>query len=815
MAYRTCTLALVLIAAAAVAQTPAVSDDGAPSLSPLEARVRVLALADARRWDAEAAASLSRVPDQGVRMAVAQWCGESARGDAAGLLARLAADTAPAVRAAAVESAGRLCAVLGEAAPACTRLVAVVRAGLGDADVRVRKAAAWAVGAGLPGLDGSLVARLGAEPDTSVRAAIQAELWRTGDDGWEAAAVKGLLAADPGERRSAAWSLGRGRRAAALPALRKAAADGDALVRAAALDAGRRIDAPAFAPNFAAALDDGDPRVRISALAGLEAAGAAEPLGEKTKAIVARTVADPAYEGAQERVAAIRAAGASGCCASELIAAATGGEPWVAGEALQALARQGHAEARSLVEAWLKAEVDARREAAVRAAARLADGASLAARALEDPSARVRLAAVEVVEEGERSKRLPPLFGDPDPAVRAAVVTALAEAAALPAAEKLVELIGRETGASVPDAAVALVEALAAGDELPEQVKRSLTGLTTSGDPVVARAAWNALQRHGVELPLPEVRTGEDESFYRRVVEWTAAPRWVQVVTWRGTMVVVLDTDSAPLTCYRLWQLAEEKYFDDLTFHRVVPNFVIQGGDPRGDGWGGPGFALRDELSLAPYEFGDVGMALAGPDTGGSQLFVTLTPQPHLVGRYPHVGRVVEGLEVATGLRVGDRIIRVRTGSGELPPHYPVWYGPLDVDRVEAAFPEYREEREAYQPDPALIAQLAEARLRYEITVAIGTWCSDSRVQIPRLEKVLDALGEGSPFERPRLIGVDRSKTTLPGEWAYGAIDLVPTIIISAGGAELGRIVETPATGSIEKDLVTILSAVEGFPVPE
>jgi len=247
----------------------------------------------------------------------------------------------------------------------------------------------------------------------------------------------------------------------------------------------------------------------------------------------------------------------------------------------------------------------------------------------------------------------------------------------------------------------------------------------------------------------------------------------------------------------------------------VVPNFVVQGGDPRGDGWGGPGFALRDELSLAPYELGDVGMALAGPDTGGSQLFVTETPQPHLVGRYPHVGRVAEGLEVAAALRVGDRIIRVRTGSSELPHHYPVWYGPLDIDRVEAAFPEYRSERDAYEPDPALIAQLAEAKLRYEITVAMGTWCSDSRVQVPRLEKVLDALGERSPFERPTLIGIDRSKTTLPEQWSYGTVELVPTMVISAGGAEIGRIVETPATGSIEKDLVTMLSAIEGFPLPE
>lgn len=817
MSFRTCTATVALAAATALAQNPAAPAADARPPAPEMARAKVLALADARRWDAQAAARLSRSDDQAVRVAVARWCGELARSEAAEVLARLGHDPSPAVRASAVESSGRLCAVLGEAAAPCARLAETVRSALHDGDGAVRRAAAWSVGAGLPGLRDALVGQLGREKDRAVRSAILVELWRTGDTGWEPAAVAGLTAADAGERRSAAWSLGRGRRTAALPALRRAATDPDALVRAAVLDAGRRIDAAAATPMFIAALDDGDPRVRTAALTGLEAAGAGggEGLPEKVVAAVAAIAADPAYERVQERVAAVRAAGATGCCASELLSAVAAAQPWVAGEALQELARMGHADAAKLVAAWAAAGDARRREVAVRAAARLDGGAALVVEALADETARVRLAAVESLPEAERATRLPAMLADPDPAVRAAAVAALAEAAALPPPQRLLQLIGRESGAAVPDAAVALVEALATGEELAEGVEAGLRALGSADDPVVARAAWNALRRHGIELPLPEVDTGEGDTFYLEVVEWASEPRWLQVVTWRGTMVVALDTDGAPLTGYRLWQLAEEKYFDDLTFHRVVPNFVDQGGDPRGDGWGGPGFALRDELSLAPYGHGDVGMALAGPDTGGSQLFVTLTPQPHLVGRYPHVGRVAEGLEVATALRVGDRIIRVRTGSGDLPHHYPVWYGPLDIDRVEAAFPEYRTEREAYEPDAALVDQLAEAKLRYEITVAMGTWCSDSREQVPRLEKVLDALGERSPFERPRLIGIDRSKTTLPGQWDYGTIDLVPTIVISAGGAEIGRIVETPATGSIEKDLVTLLGPIEGFALPE
>jgi len=92
----------------------------------------------------------------------------------------------------------------------------------------------------------------------------------------------------------------------------------------------------------------------------------------------------------------------------------------------------------------------------------------------------------------------------------------------------------------------------------------------------------------------------------------------------------------------------------------VVPNFVVQDGDPGGDGWGGPGFALRDENSRVRYSRGVVGMALSGPDTGGSQFFITHSPQPHLDGTYPVVGQVVEGMEVVDRIIQGDRIRTIR-----------------------------------------------------------------------------------------------------------------------------------------------------------
>jgi cyclophilin family peptidyl-prolyl cis-trans isomerase len=91
----------------------------------------------------------------------------------------------------------------------------------------------------------------------------------------------------------------------------------------------------------------------------------------------------------------------------------------------------------------------------------------------------------------------------------------------------------------------------------------------------------------------------------------------------------------------------------------VVPDFVVQTGDPRGDGWGAPGEAIRDELNLRRYGTYYVGMALSGPDTGGSQWFVTLSPQPHLDGDYTVFGRVTSGMAVLLKITAGDRIRRI------------------------------------------------------------------------------------------------------------------------------------------------------------
>jgi cyclophilin family peptidyl-prolyl cis-trans isomerase len=142
----------------------------------------------------------------------------------------------------------------------------------------------------------------------------------------------------------------------------------------------------------------------------------------------------------------------------------------------------------------------------------------------------------------------------------------------------------------------------------------------------------------------------------------------VYLETSKGTVQIELAVLDAPLTVENFVALARRGYFDGLQLHRVVPAFVVQDGDPRGDGTGGPGYSIRDELNDRPYQRGTVGMALSGPDTGGSQWFITHAPQPHLEGRYTVFGQVVKGMEVVDQLEVGDTITRVRVWDGVTAP---------------------------------------------------------------------------------------------------------------------------------------------------
>ena len=123
----------------------------------------------------------------------------------------------------------------------------------------------------------------------------------------------------------------------------------------------------------------------------------------------------------------------------------------------------------------------------------------------------------------------------------------------------------------------------------------------------------------------------------------------------------VLD---APRTVANFIALVRKNYFRGVQLHRVVPDFVVQGGDPRGDGEGGPGYTIRDEINQRPFNRGTVGMALDWADTGGSQFFIAHSPQPHLDGIYTAFGEVVEGMDVVDRLSQWDLVRTVRVWDG-------------------------------------------------------------------------------------------------------------------------------------------------------
>jgi cyclophilin family peptidyl-prolyl cis-trans isomerase len=139
-----------------------------------------------------------------------------------------------------------------------------------------------------------------------------------------------------------------------------------------------------------------------------------------------------------------------------------------------------------------------------------------------------------------------------------------------------------------------------------------------------------------------------------------------------GTIEFELAVLDAPQTSRNFMELARKGFFNGLEIHRVVANFVMQDGDPRGDGEGGPGYTIRDEPNERPYLRGTVGMALdeSRRDTGGSQFFITHSPQPHLDARYTVFGHVVNGMDVVDRIKPGDVIQRIRVwdGSGWLEP---------------------------------------------------------------------------------------------------------------------------------------------------
>ena len=133
-----------------------------------------------------------------------------------------------------------------------------------------------------------------------------------------------------------------------------------------------------------------------------------------------------------------------------------------------------------------------------------------------------------------------------------------------------------------------------------------------------------------------------------------------EINTHEGKIVVDLNFKAAPNTVANFVELANSGFYNGLLFHRVIPGFMIQGGDPNGDGTGGPGYTIDDEPNDLKHETGVISMANRGPNTGGSQFFITHLPQPHLDGKHTVFGKVIEGHDVVCRIDPNDPILNIK-----------------------------------------------------------------------------------------------------------------------------------------------------------
>jgi len=269
---------------------------------------------------------------------------------------------------------------------------------------------------------------------------------------------------------------------------------------------------------------------------------------------------------------------------------------------------------------------------------------------LANPSPSIRAAAASIpgaAKAVDLAQSLRPLLDDPDPIVRAAAVDSLAELNDRPSAARILEAARAAPVDVVTTYADALVKLK------PEGSSRVLRDWLGSPHAHVRHEGARALTAlEGVPVRAPAVPARPEAPAAEPLAPGTL---W-RIETAQGPVVVAPDLDAAPATVAQLSRLARSGFFRGLTFHRIVPDFVVQGGDPRGDGEGGPGFTIPCEVSPRTYARGTVGMALAGKDTGGSQFFVALSPQPHLDGRYTIIGTVTSGMEALDALVEGDAL---------------------------------------------------------------------------------------------------------------------------------------------------------------
>lgn len=409
-----------------------------------------------------------------------------------------------------------------------------------------------------------------------------------------------------------AW-LGVATEAARLDGLTLATKDPATNVRIAAARGAAKHGGPGLTPILVRLLSDADVAVRIEAIAAVGAAP-----GVDAKSLLARPFASPV---AEERAAALRALAAKN---------ALGESP----------------------ERWAAAtESMVVRIAAVEA---MKDRNRLLFLSLKAPEPAIRSAAAGVLlEDKPRPAELIELLRGTDLTIAQAAAQALGETPD-PASEPALLAYLQRKGLSAEQAIAGVVALRSIYDT--GRLPRPGAAAAAAIRPWLRHPAIEAdAERLAALLQVPVPRRRHPA---RRLplLQDALKIRSARIFTSEGEIRVALSPEDAPYTVWNFATLAEQGYYDGLRFHRVVADFVVQTGDPRGDGWGGPGYEIPDEINTLTYGTGVMGMALSGPDTGGSQWFITLSPQPHLDGTYTVFGHVTYGMRGAAAIQVGDTI---------------------------------------------------------------------------------------------------------------------------------------------------------------
>ena len=657
----------------------------------VRAIAEILRMEDHRSWDAGTADRLSESPSVEVRRRVVTAAGRIGDPDAIPFLVHaLEGDPQAAVQADAAfalglmgDSSDVVLRALRRAAPAGW---APVRTPATDVVVEV-VAAAGRIGSeearrmvtdalrSLSPIRGPHARRIVAE-------ALLAS-WRSGDGpGRVLPIVPFLDEEDPEIRWRAAYALMRMGGAEGARWLLPATTDEDHQVRANAVRGlgAARADSAGIRDTalvlLRTAVADPHPHVRINALRALGGYGDDAPLD-----LIAAGLRDEVPLVSVAAATALAGLGARAADAlAEAAAAADLSDP-ARGAALEGLAAVQPARAWPIVEPWTRDRYGLRYAAARSLAAFGWERAGAALdRLTRDEDTRVAVAALgsaatiaaDTGRAAAERQAVRPLLLERVVA-RRAVVRAASLAALEPVARPgdvpvLLDAFAMAEAAGETAAAVAAVRTLGAVEEQGSGAADAFFRAfpEPAGDRWVRRRVADRL---GARWGTPPAAVAAAElPFYEEIARRYVVPvlggadRPRAVIgTSAGEITVELLSEEAPLTVHNFVTLAGSGFYDDGAWHRVVPNFVLQDGAPSGDTGGGPGWSIRDEINRVRYDRGILGMALAGPDTGGSQWFITHSPQPHLDGGYTVFGRVVDGMEAADRVLQGDPNRTVRT----------------------------------------------------------------------------------------------------------------------------------------------------------